>query len=172
MEIKDIIKTDYDRLFIVDPECYIIFTGDSTEDVQPFIRIGNWIDMPVELIPLIENIIITDNIIGNPAHEQFNIDIRYLSTNRYIGSKNIVNKFLDFQKISGLTLKMRQLSILRKIFLSYQKKKTYLRKISLLEYFIEMETSKQSLAIKLSLTGRKPQKIQSTLLNYTGNSLK
>jgi hypothetical protein len=47
MTLKDIIKTDSDRLFHVDPECYILFTGDSVHDEQPFIRIGNWIDMPV-----------------------------------------------------------------------------------------------------------------------------
>ena len=104
MEIQDIIKSDADRLFIVDPECYIIFTGESTNDIQPFIRIGNWIDMPVELIPLIENIIITDSLIGNPSHEQFNIEVRSLATNRYIGSRAIVMKFLDYQKIFGLDL--------------------------------------------------------------------
>jgi hypothetical protein len=104
MEIKDIIKTDADRLFIVDPECYIIFTGESKDDIQPFIRIGNWMDLPVKLIPLIENIIITDNLIGNPSHEQFNIDVRYLSTNRYIGGRSTVAKFLEFQKIFGLDL--------------------------------------------------------------------
>src|SRR3990172_9044236 len=104
MEIKDIIKTDADRLFIVDPECYILFTGETKDDIQPFIRIGNWMDMPIELIPLVENIIITDSLIGNPSHEQFNIDVRYLSTNRYIGSRSIVVKFLEYQKIFGLDL--------------------------------------------------------------------
>ncbi len=104
MEIKDIIKSDSDRLFIVDPECYIIFTGETTDDIKPFIRIGNWNDMPVELIPLIENIIITDSLIGNPAHEQFNIDVRHLPENRYIGSRTVVRKFLDYQKIFGLDL--------------------------------------------------------------------
>ena len=104
MEIKDLIKSDDDRLFIVDPECYIIFTGETTDDIKPFIRIGNWNDMPVELIPLIENVIITDSLIGNPAHEQFNIDVRHLPENRYIGSRIIVNKFFDYQKIFGLDL--------------------------------------------------------------------
>ncbi|MCP4133709.1 MAG: hypothetical protein GY754_22260, partial [bacterium] len=102
--LKDIIRTNRDRLFIVDPECYIIFTGDSLEDTLPFIRVGNWINMPVELIPLIENIIITDSILGNPSHEQFNIDVRYLETNKYIGSENIVKRYLDFQNIFGLDL--------------------------------------------------------------------
>ena len=105
MELKDIIKKESDRLFIVDPECYIIYTGDSLQDEKPFIRIGNWMDLPVEAIPLIENIIITDLIIGNPAHEQFNIDVNSLATNRYIGSRNILRRYLDFQNIFGLDLK-------------------------------------------------------------------
>ncbi len=104
MEIKDIIKSDADRLFIVDSECFIIFTGESTDDIQPFIRIGNWIDMPVALIPLIENIIITDSLIGNPSHEQFNIEVRRLLSNRYIGSRATVSKFFDYQKIFDLDL--------------------------------------------------------------------
>lgn len=104
MEIKDIIKSDSDRLFIVDPECYIIFTGETTDDIKPFIRIGTWNDMPVELIPLIENIIIADSLIGNPAHEQFNIDVRHLPENRYIGSRAVVRKFFDYQRIFGLDL--------------------------------------------------------------------
>jgi hypothetical protein len=104
MEIKDIITSDSDRLFIVDPECYIIFTGETTDDIKPFIRIGNWNDMPVELVPLIENIIITDGLIGNPSHEQFNIDVRHLPENRYIGSRGTVQKFLNYQRTFGLDL--------------------------------------------------------------------
>ncbi|HOO71149.1 MAG TPA: hypothetical protein PK926_05240 [Spirochaetota bacterium] len=104
MEISDIIKSDQDRLFIVDPECYILYTGDTPEDQKPFIRIGNWINMPVELIPLVENIIISDSLVGNPSLEQFNIDIELLHENRYIGSKNIISRYLDFQKIFGLDL--------------------------------------------------------------------
>ncbi len=104
MGIRDIIRSEVDRLFIVDPECYIVFTGETTDDLKPFIRIGNWRDMPVGLIPLIENIIITDSLIGDPAHEQFNIDVRHLGDNRYIGEEGIVNRFLEYQKIFGLDL--------------------------------------------------------------------
>ncbi len=104
MKIKDIIRSDEDRFFIVDHECYIIFTGETTDDLKPFIRIGNWNDMPVALIPLIENIIITDSLIGDPSHEQFNINVRHLQENRYIGEKRIVSRFLDYQKIFGLDL--------------------------------------------------------------------
>lgn len=105
MELKDIIKHESDRIFIVDPGCFIIFTGNSIEDSQPFIRIGNWHDMPVDIIPLIENIIVTDSLTGNPALEQFNININSQSSNRYIGSHYTLRKFLDFQKIFGLDLK-------------------------------------------------------------------
>ncbi len=105
MILKEIIENDSDRLFIVDNECYIVFTGDSLEDEKPFIRIGNWLDLFVEIIPLIENIIITDTLSGNPLHEQFNIDIKNLQYNRYIGSQHTLERFLDFQRLCGLDLK-------------------------------------------------------------------
>jgi hypothetical protein len=105
MELNDIIRKDSDRIFMVDPECFIIFTGSTLDDQQPFIRIGNWFDMPAGLIPLIENIIIPDRMIGNPAYEQFSIDVDYLPTNRYIGSRGLVKRFLNFQKVFGLDLR-------------------------------------------------------------------
>ena len=104
MAFREIIRENADRLFVVDTECFIIFTGSSINDDRPFIRIGTWYDLPVEIIPLIENIIITDRILGNPAHEQFNIDIRNLSANRYIGGELILKRFLDYQKNFGLDL--------------------------------------------------------------------
>lgn len=104
MELNKIIKDNSDRLFIVDTECFIIFTGDSIQDDRPFIRIGTWFDLPVEIIPLIENIIITDNAKGDPSHEQFNIDIRHLKSNRYIGNEISLKKFLDYQRNFGLDL--------------------------------------------------------------------
>lgn len=104
MELNEIIKDNSDRLFIVDTECFIIFTGDSIEDDRPFIRIGTWFDLPVEIIPLIENIIITDNAKGDPSHEQFNIDIRHLTSNRYIGNEISLKRFLDYQRNFGLDL--------------------------------------------------------------------
>ncbi len=104
MELKEIIRSDKDRLFVLDNECFVIFTADDLVDEKPFIRIGNWIDLPPESIPLIENIIVTDSITGNPAHEQFNIDPEFLSTNRYIGSRQVIQNYLDFQKNFGLDL--------------------------------------------------------------------
>ena len=60
MRIEDIVRSDVERLFIIDRECFVIYTGNSLEDDKPFIRIGNYIDLPVDLIPLVENIVITD----------------------------------------------------------------------------------------------------------------
>ncbi len=102
--ISEIIQRESDRLFVIDRECYVIFTGTSLSDERPFIRIGNCMNLPVEIIPLIENIVITDLLSGNPAWEQFNIDIKSLPLNRYIGSRLVVNKYLNFQKIFGLDL--------------------------------------------------------------------
>ncbi len=102
--INDIIRREEDRLFIIDRECCIIYTGSSLEDERPFIRVGNYIDLPAEIIPLIENIVVTDLLVGNPACEQFNIDIKTLPDNRYIGSRHVVNKYLNFQRIFGLDL--------------------------------------------------------------------
>lgn len=104
MKLSDIIQTDNDRLFIVDTECFIIFTGGSINDERPFIRIGTWSDLPVEIIPLVENIIVSDRILGNPALEQFNINVRNLTTNRYIGGESILKRFLDYQRNFGLDL--------------------------------------------------------------------
>ncbi len=103
--LKEIIPHEEDRLFIIDRECYIIFTGTTLRDERPFIRLGNFIHLPVEIIPQIENIVITELLVGNPAFEQFNIDVRTLSQNRYIGSLPVVTRYLDFQKVFGLDLK-------------------------------------------------------------------
>lgn len=104
MQLTDIIKNNSDRLFIVDTECFIIFTGVSLNDERPFIRIGTWYDLPVEIIPLVENIIVSDRILGNPSYEQFNIDVRHLEANRYIGGESILKRFLEYQRIFGLDL--------------------------------------------------------------------
>ncbi len=104
MTFREIIRENTDRLFIVDTECFIVFTGSSINDERPFIRIGTWYDLPVEIIPLIENVILTDRILGNPAHEQFNIDIKEPVANRYIGGESIIRRFLDYQKNFGLDL--------------------------------------------------------------------
>ena len=105
MELADIIKEETDRLFIIDRECYIIYTGSSLDDEKPFIRIGNYRDLPAEIIPLVETIAIPDKAVGNPAHERFNIDVNHLTATRFIGSRPVVTRYLDFQRLFGLDLK-------------------------------------------------------------------
>ncbi|MFH0976609.1 MAG: hypothetical protein V1874_12575 [Spirochaetota bacterium] len=135
MELNEIIKTDKDRLFILDNECFIIFTADNISDEKPFIRIGNWIDLPPESIPLIENIIVTDSITGNPAHEQFNIDPQFLSTNRYIGSSQVVYNYLSFQKDFGLDLNNASVVDVEKDLPNFSKEKSISSKDSFLGIF-------------------------------------
>ncbi|MCP4131174.1 MAG: hypothetical protein GY754_09355, partial [bacterium] len=99
MEIKDIIQSKRDRLFVISPECYIIFTGDSLKDEHPFIRIGNSQELQREVITLIENIIYPGLPTGSPLDEQFNLDIPHLPKNRYLGKSSAIQNFLDFQKL-------------------------------------------------------------------------
>ncbi|MBN2039971.1 MAG: hypothetical protein JW864_08025 [Spirochaetes bacterium] len=135
MELNEIIKTDKDRLFALDNECFIIFTADDLTDEKPFIRIGNWIDLPPESIPLIENIIVTDSITGNPSHEQFNIDPKFLSTNRYIGSRKTVQNYLDFQKNFDLDLNNVSIVDVEKDLPSFSKEKSISSKDAFLGVF-------------------------------------
>ncbi|MFW5769914.1 MAG: hypothetical protein ACOCX9_00615 [Spirochaetota bacterium] len=135
MDIHDIIKTDSDRIFVISPECYIIFTGDTLEDVQPFIRVGNSRSLPVRIVPLVENIIITDVMLGNPVNEQFNIDVQYLPSNRYIGSRLVVKKFLDFQKLFDLNLENISIVDVEKDLPEYSKQKNISDKDSFIGVF-------------------------------------
>ncbi|MDR3237284.1 MAG: hypothetical protein LBT84_02145, partial [Spirochaetia bacterium] len=123
MNLNDIIKSDKDRLFHVDDECYILFTGDSIEDEHPFIRIGNWADMPAELIPLIRNIVITDSVTGNPGYEQFNINPERLENNRYIGSADIMRRYIEVQKLFGLDLSGVELVDIKKDLPEFSREK-------------------------------------------------
>ncbi len=104
MDLKDIIQTGSDRLFIVDRECYLVYTGETVDDEKTFIRIGNWFGMPLEIIPMIENIIITESITGDPSCEQFNIDLIDLKRNSYIGRESEIKRFFEGQRDYGLDL--------------------------------------------------------------------
>ncbi|GEM_PF-714301 len=104
MELQDIIREDRDRLFIIDRECYLVFTGTTLEDEKPFIRIGTSIDLPVEIIPLIDTVAITEPPVGNPALEQLNIDLTAPLATRYIGSRETVMPYLNLQRLFGLDL--------------------------------------------------------------------
>lgn len=91
-------------MFIVDHECCILYTGENTDDLNPFIRVGTWPHMPVEVVPLIENIIIPDQLFGDPLDEARNVDISRIGENRFIGSRQTLKRYLAFQKELGLDL--------------------------------------------------------------------
>lgn len=163
MQISDIIKDDNDRIFVIDPECFIIFTGDSLDDDRPFIRIGNYEHMPVTLIPLIENIIITDLIIGDPLLEQFNIDITNFDANRYIGTRAIINKYLNFQKHYGLDLENANLVDIETDLPEYNQEK----KVSAQQTFIGLFYRDGNFEIKHSnKTLLNLKNLQNTLIDH------
>jgi len=101
MELKDIIGKPEDRVFVIAPECFIIFTGDSLDDERPLIRIGNSRDLPLEALPLIENIVVPDIPTGSPFVELNNIDHASPGKNRYIGSTRPVRDGLALLKAQG-----------------------------------------------------------------------
>ncbi len=104
MNIKDFIKSPKDRLFIVDYDCYIIYSGHDILYKKPFIRIGTWKDMPAELIPLIETIILTEKISGNLYYEQFNTNLTAPEECTYIGRSKILRDLINFMKTFALDL--------------------------------------------------------------------
>lgn len=99
--IKDIIKKAQDRLFRVDKECYIIYTGNSLTDIGPFVRMGNSGWLPPELRPLVHSVIVTDLL-------SFNIDLELSvfrngpPTKKYIGEEEPLRKALDLLESSGV----------------------------------------------------------------------
>jgi hypothetical protein len=98
--IKDIIKKAEDRLFRVDKECYIIYTGNSLADIGPFVRMGNSGWLPPDLRPLVHNVIITDLL-------PFNLDLELSnfmggSSKRYIGEEESLERVIGLLESSGV----------------------------------------------------------------------
>jgi hypothetical protein len=86
------------RVFQIDNECYIVYLGADREDYKPFLRIGNSKRLTGKIISHIYNIVITDSYTGNPALESGNINRRTPKENRYVGTKQTVERFLRFLK--------------------------------------------------------------------------
>lgn len=102
--IDELITSEELRLFVLDRECYVLYTGDELKDPRPFIRIGTWKDLPTALIPHIENIILPDSTVGDPSIEQFQIDLETINENRYIGSRSATDSFFAYQELYGIDL--------------------------------------------------------------------
>ncbi|MBN2324740.1 MAG: hypothetical protein JXQ30_13485 [Spirochaetes bacterium] len=86
------------RVFQIDNECYIVYLGADREDYKPFLRIGNSKRLTEKIISHVYNIVITDSYTGNPALEPGNINRRIPKENRYVGTKQTVERFLEFLK--------------------------------------------------------------------------
>ncbi|RKX99690.1 MAG: hypothetical protein DRP54_06795, partial [Spirochaetes bacterium] len=91
-----------ERVFQLDNECYIIYTGSGPDDLKPFLRIGNKPHLDEELISNIGNIIVTDLYTGNPVYEKYNIDLEKIHQNCYVGDGKAVGYLIDFLKSLGI----------------------------------------------------------------------
>lgn len=101
-EISSVETESIQRVFHLDRECYIIYTGSGPEDLKPFLRIGNKAHLDEELIANIGNIIVTDWYTGNPVYEQYNIDLEKNHQNCYVGDSIAVNNLINFLKSKGI----------------------------------------------------------------------
>jgi len=90
------------RIFHIDDECYIIYLGSDVDDYKPFLRIGNSKMLTKEIISYIYNIVISDSFTGDPSLEPENINRENINENRYVGDKNLVERFLIFLNNFGV----------------------------------------------------------------------
>ncbi|MGQ9631918.1 MAG: hypothetical protein ACUVXI_16645 [bacterium] len=103
-KLSDIITRVEDRVFHIDRECYIVFTGNSPFDYKPFVRIGNSRRLPGELIDLIQKIIVTDSLTGDITLERSNMN-RSVQENQYIGSEETIDRVFGY--LEGLGVRIR-----------------------------------------------------------------
>jgi len=104
MKLEYLIPTPEERIFIVDQECLLFFTGKDINDQLPLLRLGAWSEMPPEIPSLIETIIITEDFYGNPLYEKFNVKNQKFNPQNYIGDQKNVQNYLELQKNLALSL--------------------------------------------------------------------
>jgi hypothetical protein len=84
------------RVFRIDDECYVIYLGTGSDDIKPFLRIGNSKNIEDKIISNIYNIVITESYTGNPAYEPGSLNVSDLPSNRYVGENSTVEKLLNY----------------------------------------------------------------------------
>lgn len=94
MEIST--RTQEERVFRIDDECYIIYLGSDKDDLKPFLRIGNSQRITPYVVKGTYNIVITDSLTGNPALEPENMNRENSKENRYVGDKKITASLQKF----------------------------------------------------------------------------
>lgn len=93
-----------ERVFQIDRDTILIYTGLHLQDVRPFSRIGAGFQLPVHLLPYIEHVILPENHLWNPGVEdawlRAGID---LGAGRltYVGSKERVTQLNRYFDIEG-----------------------------------------------------------------------
>ncbi len=92
-----------DRVFIIDHDCFIIYTGSGYAEQRPFIRLGSSHALPREVIPLIDCIVLSEKVCASPQAELFNIDSVEPSKNRYFGSKQALDLYFTSLSSCGFS---------------------------------------------------------------------
>lgn len=91
-----------DRVFQVDRDTLILFTGRDRRDIRPFVRVGAGTSVPTGLLRHIENVILAEKDPPNAATETAWIHATMADGNeviRYVGSKDIIQQIYNFSGI-------------------------------------------------------------------------
>ncbi|MDW7976143.1 MAG: hypothetical protein RMI35_06260 [Leptospiraceae bacterium] len=92
-----------DRVFQVDRDTILIYTGIHLEDFRPFARIGAGIELPSSIVNLIENVLLPERHVWNVGMEEMwlrNSIEAGVSKIIYVGNKemlNNINKYFDLE---------------------------------------------------------------------------
>ena len=116
-DINTIFSAPTERIFHIGRECYIIFVGQTLANQREFIRIGNDSQLPAEIDPHIEALVLTDWPLANPFLEQEiqrrlkeqHITLAFMGNAKTVrGYKRFLElskvKFIKYQSISGKSL--------------------------------------------------------------------
>ena len=92
-EIKDLQPSE--RVFQLDRDTFLFYLGRSFDDISPFVRIGSGYDVPLSVLPYIENVLILEKPVTNIGQElQWFMAASQqglLDRISYVGDKSYVN---------------------------------------------------------------------------------
>jgi hypothetical protein len=95
-------QTEYKRVFRIDEECYLIYTGQEKDDYKPFLRIGTTKNLPIRLFPFLQTIILTELLPGNPLQDLVDVKNDYVNEYIYLGGSTILPHYRKFLKINHI----------------------------------------------------------------------
>jgi len=92
-----------ERVFQIDRDTILIYTGQHPQDLRPFSRIGAGFQLPVHLLPLIEHVIVPENHLWNTGVEDawLRAGVDSGSELTYVGSKERVNQLNRYFEIES-----------------------------------------------------------------------